>query len=175
MAASTELEDKVIGKIVRGICDGAYRTIYEDIKITFRRPPKKIPVLLSAFAKQLEEAPNKEDLLAFARFTPVVFAELRDRIWQHSRPVPSCLLSREAARDLFEIKDWLRWYSATLVHSEVTQGRIGRLADVNILVDFLPDPILKNGEVYFLTAPKILWREDGTINPLGVAKGIRLK
>jgi hypothetical protein len=59
------------------------------------------------------------------------------------------------------------------LHAEVARGHIGRLADMKVYADFSAEPVL-SGEVYFLTAPRILWLEDGTINPLGVSKGIRL-
>ena len=99
---------------------------------------------------------------------------LHDRINRHKIAVAAVLLSRQAARDIFDVEGWERWYSPARLHEDVVYGRLGSLADMHAYADFSPDAVLDGGEVYFLARPQYLWLSDGIVNPRAVAKGVRL-
>lgn len=113
-----------------------------------------------------QAAPTSNDVIAFNAFTPNVFAELRDQVWQHSLPVPHALMSRDLWVDLFADSDWKSWYSPIEKHELAVEGKLGKLADVEIITDgFQYDTlkVLDPGEVYFLSAPATLGMKSNMV------------
>lgn len=113
-----------------------------------------------------QAAPTANDVIAFNAFTPNVFAELRDQIWRHSLPVPHALMSRDLWTDLFADADWQRWYSPIEKHEYAVEGKLGKLADVELITDgFVYDTlkVLQPGEIYFLSAPATLGMKSNMV------------
>jgi len=106
-----------------------------------------------------QAADTQNDVIAFNAFTPNVFVTLRNQIWQWSLPVPHCLMAIDLWDDLFADQDWARWYSPIEKHELAVEGKLGRLADIEIITDgFRYDTlqVLDPGEVYFLSSPATL-------------------
>ena len=106
-----------------------------------------------------QAAPSHNDVIAFNAFTPQVFVTLRNQIWQWSLPVPHALMAIDLWDDLFADADWARWYSPIEKHELAVEGKLGQLADIEIITDgFRYDTlqVLDPGEVYFLSSPATL-------------------
>jgi hypothetical protein len=106
-----------------------------------------------------QAAPSANDVIAFGAFTPNVFVSLRNQIWQWSLPVPHALIAIDLWDDLFADNDWSRWYSPIEKHELAVEGKLGRLADIELITDgFRYDTlqVLQPGEIYMLSAPQTL-------------------
>jgi len=106
-----------------------------------------------------QAAPADNDVIAFNAFTPQVFVTLRNQIWQWSLPAPHALMAVDLWDDLFADADWAQWYSPIEKHELAVEGKLGRLADIELITDgFRYDTlqVLDPGEVYFLSSPATL-------------------
>jgi hypothetical protein len=106
-----------------------------------------------------QAAPTDNDVIAFNAFTPQVFVTLRNQIWQWSLPAPHALMAVDLWDDLFADQDWAQWYSPIEKHELAVEGKLGRLADIELITDgFRYDTlqVLAPGEVYFLSSPATL-------------------
>ena len=113
-----------------------------------------------------QAAPTTNDVIAFNALTPNVFADLRDQVWRWSLPVPHALMARDLWTDLFADADWQRWYSPIEKHEYAVEGKLGKLADVEIITDgFVYDTlkVLEPGEIYFLSAPATLGMKSNMV------------
>ena len=170
----TENATDSVDRIVNGICDGAYRLDAESIDLRTLLPPGVESMTMRDFVGQLDRAIDPDKVSEYSRFTPEMLTKLHEQIVRHKIAVAAVLLTRQSARDIFEVKGWERWYSPALLHEDVERGHLGSLADMRVYADFSPDAVLDGGEVYLLAHPKDLWRGDWNVNPKGVAKGVRL-
>ncbi len=106
-----------------------------------------------------QAAATSNDVIAFNAFTPNVLVTLRNQVWQWSLPVPHCLLAIDLWDDLFSNDEWSKWYSPIEKHELAVEGKLGRLADIELVTDgFRYDTlqVLQPGEVYFLSSPATL-------------------
>jgi hypothetical protein len=113
-----------------------------------------------------QAAGTVNDLIGFNAFTPAVFAALHNQIVRWSLPVPHAIIAVDIWQDLFADSDWQRWYSPIEKHEWYVEGRLGRLADVELITDaFVYDTlqVLLPGEVYFLSSPQTLGEKTNFI------------
>ena len=127
---------------------------YQDaVEATLTREDRTLKFLLDNAA----QAPN--DILLFASFTPTVFTNLRRQVLEQGIAVPHAIVAIDIMDDLFADSDWQSWYSPIEKHELAMEGRLGKLADVELLTDgfrYQTLRVLDQGEVYFLGAPQAL-------------------
>jgi len=115
-----------------------------------------------------QAAPIANDVISFSAFTPVVFALLREQVWQHGLTATTALVSVDLQNDILADTDWHNIYSPVEKHILLTEGKLGSLAGIEVFTDgYRMDTlrVLDSGEVYMLAAPQTLGVK-GVMRPL---------